>query len=208
MNLNWGCSMNWIFGKIKQLYKHNPLRFITYTTVGAVAAVPIVALLCIAILFVQNNFNLNTLYFDGVRPTIIITDSMEPTIMVNSIVMVEDVQFDDIELDDIIRYNSSRGFSIVHRVVASGDGFLITKGDNNSAVDSEKVTPDMLNGRVVSINDKYIPLITLIIGRFEIGHFRQGIIRMALGFVGAALVVTALALLLYYIFEFITINLC
>ena len=196
-----------MFKLIKKWYKHNPLRFITYTTVGAVAAVPAVVLLFIFINLAKNDFNLNSMYFDGVRPTIIITNSMEPTIEVNSVITVENVEFDDIELEDIVRYNSKRGFSIVHRVVAIGDGFLVTKGDNNEAVDSEKVTADMLNGRVVSIHNGASPFITLVFGRFQMGHFGKSIARMAIGMVGTALVVAAVLLLLYYIFEIITINL-
>lgn len=191
---------------IKKIYKHNPLRFITYTTVGIVCAIPMIALLYIFIITASNNFDLNSIYFSGVRPTLIITNSMEPTIMTNSIIMVEDIEFEDIEPGDIIRYNSARGFSIVHRVVAKGDGYFITKGDNNSAVDNELITPDIINGRVKEIHNEYAPILTLFIGKFDMQNIPKSIFRFISAFIIAALIVTFIALGIYYIFEIISIN--
>lgn len=191
---------------IKKIYKHNPLRFITYTTVGLVCAIPLIILLYIFAITASNNFDLNSIYFSGVRPTLIITNSMEPTIMTNSIIMVEDIEFEDIEPGDIIRYNSDRGFSVVHRVVAKGNGYCITKGDNNSAVDDEIVTPDNINGRVKEIHNEYAPVITMFIGRFDMQNMPKSIARFILAFVCVALIVTFIALGIYYLFEIISIN--
>ena len=197
-----------IWNKIKNLYRHNPLRFITYSTVGVVAAIPLAVMLFIFVNFAQNDFNLNSMYFDGVRPTLIVTDSMEPVIMTNAIIMVEDVEPSVIEPGDIIRYNSSRGFSIVHRVIAIDmrEGYFITKGDNSRFPDNELVYPDMVNGRVAEINNDVAPYITVVFGKIDRSDWSGSLRRAGLGLIVSALVLAGILLGLYAIFEIITIS--
>lgn len=197
INLNW----------IKHKYKINPLRVITYTTIAIVVSIPIILAFAIFLNLVLNNFNNHSIYYNGVRPTIILTESMEPVIKVNSIIMVEDVEFSELELNDIIRFNDPRGISVVHRVVVIGDGWVITKGDNNKLVDNVKVTEDIFNGRVTEIHNEYAGLVGLVIGRFDMQNISGSMLRIALGFICVAILVTLILLAIYYIFEIITINL-
>lgn len=192
---------------IKQKYTENPLRFITYTTVGCLCVLPLIAVIAIVMNFASVNFDGREVYYRGYRPTIVITESMEPTIKVNSIVMVKDVSFESIQLGDIIRYNSPQlGISVIHRVEAKGENYLVTKGDNNPGVDQFVVTEDMYNGKIVGIYNQWSGLVTLILGRFDTDNWVGSMARAIAGVVGLAIFIVGVCLLICYIFELVTIN--
>lgn len=78
------------------------------------------------------------------------TPSMEPTIHAGEYVAYKKVNYDDIKEKDIIIYKSKiNNIYIIHRVEKICDGYLITKGDNNSSADIEHVTSDMVYGRYI-----------------------------------------------------------
>ena len=194
-----------MFKFIKKLYTDNPLRFITYSVVGLIAF--LILVIVIGININQYILNSNHTEYKGSKSTIVITGSMEPVIRVNSIVKVEYTNFEDIDLDDIIRfYNPDLGYSVMHRVVALGDNYLITKGDNNSSVDAFKVTKDNIQGKVIEIHNEYADVLSVIFGRFNIDNISLSLLRILIGFVASALLVSGIALLIYYIFDFAMID--
>jgi len=68
-----------------------------------------------------------------IKPCIIMSESMEPTIMTGSICFIdEDVGM--YEVGDIVTYDKDDK-SIIHRIVEITDEGYITKGDNNDVVD-------------------------------------------------------------------------
>ena len=81
----------------------------------------------------------------------ILSNSMEPEIMTGSIVYVEHVDADDIQVNDVITYKMSSDSDVVatHRVVSIEDDAFITKGDHNKSVDAQPVGFNRLLGRVV-----------------------------------------------------------
>lgn len=81
----------------------------------------------------------------------ILSNSMEPEIMTGSIVYVEHVDADDIQVNDVITYKMSSDSDVVatHRVVSIEDDTFITKGDHNKSVDAQPVGFNRLLGRVV-----------------------------------------------------------
>lgn len=85
----------------------------------------------------------------GLSVSYVPTESMEPTINAGEYVMYSQTSFDDVEVGNIIVYKSSTGMYIIHRVIEKCDGYLITKGDNNTVQDKEYVTPDMVYGKYV-----------------------------------------------------------
>lgn len=94
-----------------------------------------------------------TMLFLGIRPYVVMSGSMEPTIPVNALCFVDmDVEYEDIELNDVILYRRDRNgidMDVLHRVVnISSDGFE-TKGDANAASDDLLVTEDMVEGKVL-----------------------------------------------------------
>ena len=138
--------------------------------------------------------------------SICITGSMEPVIKVNSILKVEKVDFNDINIDDIIIYESHFGYRVSHRVVGRGPNFLITKGDANGSYDAYPVYADAVVGKVVNIDNRYADQLSIIFGRFDINNIPKSMARMAVAFIIIALIVTGILLLMYYTFEIITIH--
>ena len=192
-------------------YKHqgelNPLRRLTYTLIGVVAVVPITIIAILFINMAMQGWD-NTFIF-GVKPTLIITDSMEPIIMTNSIVIVEPVEFDDIKPGDIIRFNiPNNQYTVVHRVesISYKHQEIHTKGDNNELIDNWVVKPDMVLGKVTHINNGISEIITLIFGKFDTNSIYSSMLRAVVGLVCLALTICFIVMSAYYTFEIITIH--
>lgn len=85
------------------------------------------------------------------------TGSMEPTIMTGALLVCHDEEIEDIEINDIICFESTNkmmnGAVITHRVIEiktiHGVTRLTTRGDANTVEDGLYVTADNLIGRVV-----------------------------------------------------------
>lgn len=88
------------------------------------------------------------LYIVGFRPLFVVSESMEPNIKKNSIVIVYKESISDIGKNDIICFTDGNEY-IVHRVVSKKNNIINTKGDNNRRIDKYDVTPDMIVGKVV-----------------------------------------------------------
>ncbi len=88
---------------------------------------------------------------------VVISNSMYPTLKINDIIVVKNIQPDEIKVGDIIVFRSplNPDIPIVHRVVdigmTGGRKFFITKGDNNPTRDPWTVTPDMIIGKVIYV---------------------------------------------------------
>ena len=80
----------------------------------------------------------------------IVSESMEPSIPVGSVIYVEPIDPDLIVRGDIIAYNSGDSV-IAHRVVTNQvvEGYYTTKGDANEGEDLSDVRYSQLIGRVV-----------------------------------------------------------
>ena len=83
----------------------------------------------------------------------ILSGSMEPTYPVGSVIYVEPMSADSIEVGDPITFKMAADSNVVatHRVVAKDEGkrTFTTKGDNNDDVDSSPVSYDRLIGKSV-----------------------------------------------------------
>ncbi len=87
----------------------------------------------------------------GVRPTLVAGVSMEPTFETGDVVVTRKVSPEDIQVGDVIRYRSEKGF-ILHRVVdidaGTGEHVFITRGDN-SGVNDDPVMASQVEGKVI-----------------------------------------------------------
>lgn len=108
--------------------------------------IPFYALFFIFICFVAGFFKY--------APTAIASNSMSSLILRGDVVVIEKMSEKDIEklkINDIIKYRLGN-HTIVHRIVKidskNGEKYFITKGDNNDAVDEEKVYMDQVMGIV------------------------------------------------------------
>lgn len=193
-----------MFKKLKKEKEKNRLRFFTYTVYGTLVGIVGLILIYLFITFFNAGCNLNNMFVFGQRPTVIITGSMEPTIKVNSVVMLEPVEFEDIQVGDIIRYTSHRGFSVLHRVQTKTVAYVSTKGDANEKPDEFVVTRDMITGRVTSIHNEFADILTPLFGKFEYGNMAGSLARYGLGFLIIICFLVLLIVSFIVVFEMIT----
>lgn len=88
----------------------------------------------------------------GYKSFSIVTESMEPTIRVNDLIITKNVKQDEIKEKDIITYK--RGDSVItHRVFKvvndAGNIYYLTKGDSNYIQDDYKVKYKDIEGKYV-----------------------------------------------------------
>lgn len=81
----------------------------------------------------------------------VVSGSMQPSIDVNDVIVVRQTSESDLEVDDIIAFFDADGNIITHRIVGitpnDGKTFYITKGDNNTANDSEPIPYENVIGK-------------------------------------------------------------
>ena len=90
----------------------------------------------------------------GVQPTVIYSGSMRPAMDVGDVAILSEVPINEIQEGDIIQYRIANStIPIVHRVYdISGEGdtkVFITKGDANSAPDSDPILAEQVVGKAV-----------------------------------------------------------
>ena len=92
-----------------------------------------------------------------VRPYVILTGSMEPVIYAGDVVLVQRNDTEDLKVGDIIQFSSGNDY-IFHRIIGiveeHGKILYQTKGDNNSAEDSELVEAGNIKGRMIDVIPK------------------------------------------------------
>lgn len=90
------------------------------------------------------------LYLFGIRPYIVQTGSMSPTIPAGSISFVNHhVTYEEIQNQDIIAFRMGEGTIFMHRAVAKDQYGITTKGDANRMPDNALVTEDNFVGKAI-----------------------------------------------------------
>lgn len=111
--------------------------------------VVIVFLYNIIVIGVSSANKMNVINLFGYKSYIIKTNSMEPTINVNDVLVSKKVDKDEIKTGDIITFIKD-GEIITHRITQIGaDGEYTTKGDNNNIEDSFTIKYDNIEGKHV-----------------------------------------------------------
>ena len=92
--------------------------------------------------------------FFGYKPFIVLSASMEPTIMTGDLVIVKEVNdANALQVNDVISFRDKKDQVITHRITAidNTEGLeFVTKGDNNNTEDSSKVKADSLEGKYLA----------------------------------------------------------
>ena len=90
----------------------------------------------------------------GYRIFYIPTESMMPVIHPGDFVIGVPVDYENVQVGDIVTYKSkSNGITICHRVIErTGEG-LVFQGDNNNVADEEIVGEREIGYRIISISD-------------------------------------------------------
>ena len=114
---------------------------------------------------------------------VVASGSMEPTMPVGSLIFARKVDPQDLEVGDIIVFETARGTGekITHRVVENDQTAreITTKGDANEAQDPTPVTYDRVVGRVI----RHIPKIGSVVMQMQAWYGKVLIIGvLILGF--------------------------
>lgn len=90
----------------------------------------------------------------GGRPYFIMSASMEPVIHTHQFVWAIPIEAEDVEIGDIVAYSIDgrmvNTHTVIHRVIDENEDGYILKGDNNMEPDSEIVTDEMIQYKIVN----------------------------------------------------------
>jgi len=129
--------------------------------------------------------------FYGLRPYLVKTESMEPTIRKGALVLGRAVKFEELRQGDIITFAITRegGEALnTHRIVEKKAAYLTTKGDNADRADELPVTQSNYKYRVVKIWN----------GVARMGSLKGVVLYVLLPLMGLAVLITgAMALLIW-----------
>ena len=117
-------------------------------------------IICIIILFliiynvtlmIESYMNPNELpSFLGIKSFVIVSESMEPTIMTNDVIFITDASEENLKVGDIISFRTG-DYINTHRIVRieeqNGEEVYITKGDNNKTEDRTPVRFHDIQGK-------------------------------------------------------------
>lgn len=79
----------------------------------------------------------------------VISGSMEPTIDVGDLIIVN-TKYDELKENDIITFYDEKGSFVTHRIIEIKDGEYITKGDNNNSEDQGTINKDDIVAKYVT----------------------------------------------------------
>ena len=85
----------------------------------------------------------------GIKTFVIVSKSMEPTIMIGDAIITKEPKKENIKINDVISFHDKQDIN-THRIIniltENGVTKYITKGDNNKNPDKDKVTFDKIEG--------------------------------------------------------------
>lgn len=97
-----------------------------------------------------------SVFMFGYRPIVVLTGSMEPYMLTNSVCLTKQVAgIEELEVGDVVTYHvqtdSGKTIRITHRIIEMQDGNILTKGDNNFVDDGFMLTIDNIESKVVCV---------------------------------------------------------
>ena len=125
--------MMWIFRKVKQWLEGICLVFLLLSAAS--------------LIFTGIITGKATIF--GIRPMVVTTDSMVPTLSVGEIIIGISVEPEEIQVGDIVAYRADEKNLwlqpvIVHRIIEVTDEGFIFQGDNNPEPDNAIVTKEQI----------------------------------------------------------------
>ena len=91
---------------------------------------------------------ISILYIIGIRPYVVQTGSMEPTIPVASICFVNHhADFASLQIGDIVAFRIGENTLVTHRISGKSEEGFITKGDANEIEDNAPMTAENFVGK-------------------------------------------------------------
>ena len=83
-----------------------------------------------------------------IRPAVVMSGSMEPTLPVGSVVFIDEMAADEVEIGDAIAFRIGENY-VTHRILDKKDGCYVTKGDANDSMDPWQIAPSQVEGKVI-----------------------------------------------------------
>jgi len=120
----------------------------------------LVAMVLLLIFTVKNTMEAKksgeSVFLLGYRPVLVLTGSMEPYMMTNSVALTKEVtDIDQLDVGDVITYHKEteegRILRITHRIIAIDNGNIYTKGDNNRVEDGYSLSIENVEAEVVTV---------------------------------------------------------
>ena len=105
----------------------------------------------------------------GIKPYVVMSGSMEPTISTGAMVYVKEFE-DKPQIGDVTAFYTKDQTAVIHRIVDvdTATGAYITKGDANSTIDAGEITDSDIIGKY----QKHIPRLGYLIAGLE-SHILQ-----------------------------------
>lgn len=113
-----------------------------------IAVVLIILIYNLTLIFISTSNEENKASLFGYKAYVITSSSMEPTIKEGSVVIVRKCSQENIKNGDIITYHQNNKV-VTHRIVNDEGENYKTKGDNNNVEDTEEISYDKIEGKVV-----------------------------------------------------------
>ena len=137
--------------KINKKHKKKIIKSILVKLIYILALPIIIWNLSMIIQTIQNPYETPSMF--GIKIFCIISGSMEPSISVNDLVIIKEVEQNEINKNDIISYDL-KGEIITHRIVdttedINGKIYYITQGDANNIQDSTPITYEKIEGKYI-----------------------------------------------------------
>lgn len=132
---------------VDNMNKRNRNLKVTKIIINIIAIVLLYNIILILISCVNKIDNISLF---GFKAYIITTDSMQPSINKEDVVVVKKEEEDKINVGDVITFNQN-GKVITHRITnieeQEGKKIYTTKGDNNNLEDKEKIDYSVIEGK-------------------------------------------------------------
>ena len=109
--------------------------------------IAIILIYNVILIAISSANKMNIINIFGYKSYIIKTNSMEPTIGINDVVIAKKVEKKEIKKGDVITFLQD-GEVVTHRITQiDEEGNYTTKGDNNNIEDTFKITYDNIEGK-------------------------------------------------------------
>ena len=140
--------------KISKFYQSSKKLALFRMIIGIILYVILVPIIVINLtLAIKSYINPNeTPDFFGYKSFVIVSESMEPTIMTNDAIIVKEVKENELKEKDIISFQDGDIIN-THRIIKisneNGITQYTTKGDNNLREDKQKITFSKIEGKYI-----------------------------------------------------------
>lgn len=144
--------MNKIMYKIDKVQKENKRMHVIQKIISIILYMILIPIIIFNFTLIIKSFvhPNETPDFFGYKSFVIVSGSMEPTIMTGDAILIKEVPENEITINDIVSFRQGET-NVTHRIVGISDEDgrkkYQTKGDNNNTIDKELITYEQMEGK-------------------------------------------------------------